>query len=482
MDMLLSNSHFLYYDLVEQPLAYIYPPLGPLYLSAYLKNTNVGEVGVFDVTFAKGAQEFEQYLQAKRPRLIGIQAIITTRTRTRNMLHIARSMGIPVVVGGPDASASYEQYLNWGATYAVIGEGEETSTELLQFVTKQSDIGIKDIRGLAYKNNGQIVKNGNRPLIQNLDHIPFPDWKAIYIDRYLDLWHKKNGYTSLQILASRGCPFGCAWCSRAVFGRTVRRRSVDNVIGEMKALSNLFNPDSIWFADDTFTMEKSWVEAFSEKVTRSGLVLPFRCFTRADQVTPEILSKLKSAGCRLIHMGVESGSQQVLDAMNKGQKVETIRKASNYIHDAGIEINYFIMFGYPGEKLKDIRATETLIKETKPESIGFSIAYPVPGTEFYQSVKDYLVKDIDLLWEKTIQDIQQMFNMEFPPVYYRKTIQHIQLRNLLQTSSTGHFKNRYVLVKIAWLGFIRWIIEQLWLGKKRFLQFPKQNKQIGVSK
>ena len=468
MDLLLSNSHFLYYDLVEQPVAYVYPPLGPLYLSAYLQCANIGDVGVFDATFARGEEEYEQTLREKKPLLVGIQAVITTQTRTRNMIRIAQSIGIPVVVGGPDASTSYEKYLGWGATYAVIGEGEETCAELLQVLTGQTKIKIKDIRGLAYRNNGEIVVNPNRKLIEDLDRLPFPDWKAVDISRYLDLWKKRNGYTSLHILSSRGCPFGCAWCSRAVFGRTVRQRSAENVVDEMKALSNYYHPDSIWFADDTFTMDNSWVENFTEKVALSGAVIPFRCFTRADKVTPEMLSKLKTAGCRLIHMGVESGSQQVLNAMNKGQKVETIQKASKYIQDAGIDINYFIMFGYPGEKLKDIRATEALIKAAKPDSIGFSIAYPIPGTEFYQSVKDCLVKDIDSRWEKTTEDIQQMFTTEFPLVYYRKTIQHIQLRNQMQHTGAGGFKNFSLWSRLAWLGLVRWVIERVWLGKQGF--------------
>jgi anaerobic magnesium-protoporphyrin IX monomethyl ester cyclase len=451
MDLLLSNSHFLYHDLVEQSSAYVYPPLGPLYLSAYLKNANIGEIEVFDTTFAKDEQAFEQYLQAKRPRLIGIQAVITTRTRTRNMLKIAQAMEIPVVVGGPDASTCYDQYLSWGADYAVIGEGENTSAELLQSVTGQADLSIEEIRGLAYKKNGEIVVNAQRPLIQDLDQLPFPDWKAIDIERYLSLWRKKNGYTSLHILSSRGCPFGCAWCSRAVFGRTVRQRSVENVIKELSVLWNLYHPDSIWFADDTFTINETWIGNFSDTVIHSGNIVPFRCFTRADKVTPAMLAKLKSAGCRLIHLGVESGSQQVLDAMNKGQKVETIRKASKYIHEAGIEINYFIMFGYPGEKLQDIRATENLIQEAKPESVGFSIAYPVPGTEFYKSVKDCLAEDIDFLWEKTTQDVQRMFRTEFPLAYYRNTIRHIQLRTLLQRFTGNRINKTKIWLKFVWL-------------------------------
>ena len=377
------------------------------------------------------------------------------------MLNIARGMGIPVVVGGPDASACHELYMNWGADYAVIGEGEETSAELLRCITGDPNLAIEDICGLAYKKNGEIVVNARRPLVKDLDQLPFPDWKAIDVGRYLSLWRDKNGYTSLHILSSRGCPFSCSWCSRAVFGRTVRQRSVENVLKEISELWNLYHPDSIWFADDTFTLNNAWIEKFSDSVVQSGNIVPFRCFTRADRVTPQVLKKLKSAGCRLIHMGVESGSQRVLDAMNKGQKIEAIQNASQQIHNAGIELNYFIMFGYPGENLQDIRATESLIQKANPDSVGFSIAYPVPGTEFYNLVKDKLDDDIDSLWEKTTEGIQRMFQTAFSLNYYRKTIQHIQLRMQLKNSSCKFYEKIDVWLNYIWLGLNRWLMEHL---------------------
>ena len=468
LDILLTHSHFLCHDLADQPVAYVYPPLGPLYLSAYLKKEKAGEVGVFDSTFSNGEKEFEQYIKVHHPRLIGIQTIITTRTQTRNLLHICHNAGIPVVVGGPDASACYTKYLEWGADYVVIGEGEETCSELLQFITCQSNYREGDIKGLAYKSNGQVVVNEKRPLIQDLDSIPLPDWQAIDISKYLDLWRQKNGYTSLQILTSRGCPFGCSWCSHAVYGRTIRQRSVDNVIKEMRALSTLYDPDTIWFADDTFTINPFWINSFSDKVAQNGNIIPFRCFTRADRVSPEMLTKLKAIGCRLIHMGVESGSQRVLDKMNKGQNIDIIKNASTYIHNAGIELNYFIMFGYPGEKLQDIRATEKLIQETKPDSIGFSIAYPVPGTEFHKSIENSLDKNIEALWEKTTRNVQKMFPTEFPLLYYRLTIQHIQLRNMRRNSKDRGIRRINSEVKILFLAVGRWVIERIWLSRNLF--------------
>ena len=223
----------------------------------------------------------------------------------------------------------------------------------------------------SFKNNGEIVVNPGRGLIEDLDRLPFPDWKAVDISRYLELWKKKNGYTSLHILSSRGCPFGCAWCSRAVFGRTVRQRSVENVIGEMKALSDYYQPDSIWFADDTFTMDKSWIDNFTKSVAQSGSVIPFRCFTRADRVTPKMLSKLKTAGCRLIHMGVESGSQQVLDAMNKGKKLRLSKKHQNIFMMPGLILITLLCWGIRARSSRIFGLRKRLSKQPNPKVSGF---------------------------------------------------------------------------------------------------------------
>jgi anaerobic magnesium-protoporphyrin IX monomethyl ester cyclase len=242
------------------------------------------------------------------------------------------------------------------------------------------------------------------------------------------------------------------------------------VVEEMRALANLYNPDTIWFADDTFTMDPFWIASFSDKVSQCGDIIPFRCFTRADRVSPEMLAKLKTVGCRLIHMGVESGSQRVLDKMSKGQNIETIKNASTHIHNAGIDINYFIMFGYPGEKLQDIRATEKLIQETKPESIGFSIAYPIPGTDFHKLIENSLDKNIESLWEKTTKNIQKMFPTEFPLLYYRLTIQHIQQRNMRRNSKDRGLRKLNSEIKILFLAVGRWVIERIWLSRN-FLSF-----------
>ena len=476
MDFLLAGSHYLAYDKVQQPVAYAYPPLGLLSIAAYLNQAGAGEVGVVDTSFLTSEQDFERALCAARPRLLGIHTVITTRRQSANMIGIAHAHGVPVVVGGPDASSSYTWYLERGADYAVIGEGEETSKELLQYVCRQggdevADLrGIDEIKGLAYRQDGRLRVNAARALFADLNGLPFPQWDLLDIPRYLELWRKANGYSSLHVLTARGCPFGCTWCSRAVFGRTVRQRSPERVMAEVAELSRRYQPDSLWFADDTFTINRAWVERFCELTGAHRPVIPFRCFTRADRVSPEILSQLKSAGCRLIHLGVESGSQPVLDAMKKGQTVDMIRQATTQIHAAGIEVNYFIMFGYPGEKLADIRATEALIAETRPDSIGFSVVYPVPGSEFHSTVQPLLAPNIDELWEKTTEGVQRMFATEFPLSYYRLTIEHIDLRNRLALLSAKRAPLALRL-KVAWLGLARRAVEAVWSVRRTLAGF-----------
>jgi radical SAM superfamily enzyme YgiQ (UPF0313 family) len=473
MDFLLAGSHYLAHDKVQQSVAYVYPPLGLMSIAAYLNQVQASEVGVLDTSFLGGEQDFERALCAARPRLLGIHTVITTRRQSVNMIGIAHAHGIPVVVGGPDASGSYAWYLEHGADYAVIGEGEETSKELLQYVCRQGKDKVGEpcgIQGLAYRQDGHLLVNAARPLLADLNSLPFPQWDLVDIPRYLELWRKANGYSSLHVLTARGCPFGCTWCSRAVFGRTVRQRSPERVMAEVAELGRRYQPDSLWFADDTFTINRAWVERFCELASAHRPVIPFRCFTRADRVSTEMLSRLKSAGCRLIHLGVESGSQPVLDAMKKGQTVEMIRQATEQINAAGIEVNYFIMFGYPGEKLADIRATETLIARTRPDSIGFSVAYPIPGTEFYSAIQPLLVPNIDELWEKTTEGVQRMFATEFPLSYYRLTIEHINLRNRLTLLPTRQAP-LVLRLKMAWLGLARRLMEAAWSVRRTLAGF-----------
>lgn len=463
MDLLLCSSYYLIYEPIPGARRQPYAPLGILYLAGYLRRFAELHIGVFDATFADGLSDFKKALQQMRPRVVGIQGLITTRNVSKQMIQIAKNSDAVVVMGGPDPSNSWEDYLHWGADYIVIGEGEFALNRLMEYLTKKSDdISLSDIPGLAYIENGYVHRTTVYRNIAELDAIPFPAYDVINVENYLNAWYNYNGYTSMHLLTSRGCPFGCEWCSHAVFGRTFRQRSVENVIAEIRFLRDSYNPDHVTIGDDTFGLNREWLSRWCAAVEDSRFNLNFRCFSRPDVVTEEMLRQMKAIGCSHIHLGVESGSQRMLDNMNKGTKVEDIYRASNLIKDMGIGLGYFIMFAYPGETYEDIHKTERLIFEIKPDSLGLSIAYPVPGTRFYERVKDKIIPLKNAGEEQMGSGHQLKFKATYPALYYRHLLRYIERRSKLfvrRSSMAGRLAMRSV-VALDYI-FLR-IFERLW--------------------
>jgi len=434
-DLLLCTSYFLAYEAMPGARGQPYVSLGVLYLAAYLRRSDCRRVEVFDATFADGLAAFESALDRLRPKAVGIQSVITTRQIARQMIAIAKRYGATVIVGGPDPSVLYESYLQWGADMVVIGEGEHTLEELLLHLEAAPDApALDDIAGLAFAADGRLCVTPARPPIRDIDSLPFPAYDLVDVARYLETWRQYNGYSSMHFMMSRGCPFNCSWCSHAVFGRTYRQRSVANVLAEMRLLEQSYGPDHLTIADDTLGLNKKWLADWSGAIERDGPRIPFRCFSRADVITATIVAQLKAAGCRHIYLGVESGSQRILDRMNKGTTLPGIRRASALIKDAGIDLGYFIMFAYPGETFEDIHRTLELIFQMAPDSLGLSIAYPVPGTAFYEEVKGRLVPDeAD---EPVMGSGRRVkFKATYPEAYYQCLLRYIERRRSLETTS-----------------------------------------------
>lgn len=432
-DLLLCTSYFLAYESMPGARGQPYVSLGVLYLAAYLRQSDRWQVEVFDATFADGLAAFEADLARLRPKVVGIQSVITTRQVARQMIAIAKRYASTVIVGGPDPSVLYESYLQWGADVVVIGEGEHTLEELLGcLATEPGAPALNDIAGLAFAADGRLCVTPPRPPIRDINSLPFPAYDLVDVARYLETWRQYNGYSSMHFMMSRGCPFNCAWCSHAVFGRTYRQRSVENVLAEMRLLEQTYGPDHLTIADDTIGLNKKWLADWSAAIERDGPRIPFRCFSRADVTTETMVAQLKAAGCRHIYLGVETGSQRILDRMNKGTTLQDIRHASSLIRAAGIDLGYFIMFAYPGETFEDIHCTLDLIFQMAPDSLGLSIAYPVPGTAFYEEVKDHLVPDeAD---EPVMGSGRRVkFKATYPEAYYQRLLRYIERRRAIQT-------------------------------------------------
>ena len=389
MDILLTHGYFLAEDQAERRIMKPYPPLGILYISAYLKSKGFA-VGVFDSTFAS-EDTFRTTIETVRPSVVGIYVNLMTRQNALRLMAYCKSKGCVVVVGGPEVGFHAEQFIGHGADVAVIGEGEKTLEHLLPVLAGRDRTALREIHGIAYLDDQGVIRyNPPQSLIPDLDLLPLPDREAIDMHRYVRTWREAHGRGSVSLLCARGCPFTCTWCSRSVFGETHRRRTPARVVDEIELIMAEYKPDQLWFADDVFTIQHRWFHDFYAEMKRRNLSIPFECISRADRLNEEILMKMREIGSFRIWYGSESGSQRILDAMKRHVTVDQIRTVTRLARKHGIESGLFVMLGYPGEEITDIDATIDHLVETNPDAYLTTIAYPIKGTEFYHEVENSL--------------------------------------------------------------------------------------------
>jgi radical SAM superfamily enzyme YgiQ (UPF0313 family) len=379
-DILLTHAYYLARTRGERKEMRPYVPLGSLYVAAYLRQEG-HRVAFFDTTFKNGIDEFARALDRYRPALVGISVMETTRANAVAMIRLCGERGITVVAGGPDASAEPEYYIENGARFVVVGEGERTMAELLTAVK-----GGEPVDGI----DGLFTADGffrPRSPIENLDELPFPAHDLVDYPAYFAAWKERHGFSSLQLSVSRGCPYRCSWCSKPVFGSGHRIRSAKNIAEEMQFVKMLYQPDRIRFADEIFSANADWVRSFRDEVLARRARIPFECISRVDLVDGEVLASLRDAGCFRIWYGIESGSQKMLERMRKDFNVEDVRRAARLTKGAGIEVGYYVMLGYPSEEIADVELTRRLIRETRPDRCGVTLAYPQKGSRFYAEVE-----------------------------------------------------------------------------------------------
>lgn len=386
-EILLAHGYFLDLDPVERKVMRPYPPLGLLYLSAYLKKKG-RSVSVFDSTFSSPDRLVER-LRESRPLRLGLYANLMTRPRIVALIAAARDLGLPVVVGGPDASGNAEAYLRQGASLVVRGEGEVTLDEVLgRWAGPEPPEGVP---GTSVRAGDGFAHAPDRALIPALDHHPWPDREAIAIEPYLAAWRKHHGYGSVSLITARGCPYTCRWCSRAVYGESHRRRPVDDVVEEIAFIQRRYAPERIWFVDDVFTIHKGWTLEFAAKMKARGLRIPFECISRAERVDEAVADALRDLGCFRVWIGSESGSQRILDAMDRRVSVETVEHATRVLRGRGIEVGFFIMVGYEGEEDRDLVATVEHIRRSAPDVVLTTTSYPIHGTDYARDVGERAV-------------------------------------------------------------------------------------------
>ena len=388
-DLLLAHGYFLFEDPKERQIMKPYAPLGILYLCSHLRNKGF-DVDVFDTTFSssRGIISISSYREAVRP--WPLCQSHDSRQHYRDSSRGART-GWKTVVGGPEPGAYTVEYLQEGADFVVSGEGELTMEELLLALRSRTS-DLTRIAGLSFMQDGKLHQGTTRQQIANLDLQPWPARDAIDIQRYVDTWRQHHKAGSVNLITARGCPFRCNWCSHQVFGQSHRRRDPVLVVDEVEWLLGRYQPDMIWVSDDVFTINHAWFRTYAAEMKRRGLHIPFECISRADRLNSEMLDLLAELGCFRLWIGSESGSQRILDSMERGVKIEQVQSAVHMCRERGIQSGMFLMWGYEGEELDDIEATIHHVSVSKPDIFFTTVSYPIKGTPYYKKISDRLVQ------------------------------------------------------------------------------------------
>jgi radical SAM superfamily enzyme YgiQ (UPF0313 family) len=402
LNILLTHAYFLAEDPKEQQIMKPYAPLGLLYISSYLRKQGFA-VDIYDSTFGS-KQELFSILRSGPPGILGVYANLMTRLNALEIIACAQEAGWKVIVGGPEPANYAEQYLASGADVIVIGEGELVIEALLR--SPFNFDAWRQIGGLAFRDdNGNVVRTGSATLIKDLDAQPWPDRERIDMARYLETWRKFHGKGSVSLITARGCPYRCNWCSHSVYGMTHRRRTPLSVVNEIEWILERYHPETLWLADDVFTIHHGWLFEFAAEMKRRRLSIPFECITRADRVNGKVASTLAELSCFRVWIGSESGSQRILDAMQRGVSVQQVRSAVQLCKANGIQTGMFLMWGYEGEEIGDIEETVAHAKACQPDVCFTTISYPIKGTPYYERVSSRLVM-LDSWTRSTDRDIR----------------------------------------------------------------------------
>lgn len=403
-EVLLGQSYYLRFDPKLWEAMQPYPPLGTLYAASYLRSRGY-DVALFDAMLAESEAEWDAALDRERPRFavlyednfnyLSKMCLLRMREAAFVMIRAARERGCTVIVAGSDATDHAGRYLQAGADFVLLGEGEYTLAELLDHLTGRSDQPLEGILGLAYPDPTQpdgVKRTPRRPDIRDLDALPFPAWDLVDVPRYRDIWLRRHGYFSMNMVTTRGCPFHCNWCAKPIWGQRYNARSPENVAAELKWLRDNYQPDHIWFVDDIMGLKPGWLQRYADEVERLGVRTPFKSLHRVDLLLRgDTIEALARAGAQIVWVGAESGSQRILDAMRRRTKAERVREMVHLLQRHGIEAGMFIMLGYEGEEMPDLEATVEHLKASNPDVFLTTVAYPIKNTPYYEMVKDRII-------------------------------------------------------------------------------------------
>ncbi|MFM9840621.1 MAG: B12-binding domain-containing radical SAM protein [Cyclobacteriaceae bacterium] len=435
--VLFTHSYFYKLDRKQWRFKQPYPPLGTLQAASVVRAAGF-DVSVFDVGLKDNPAEIKPILEKEKPTYLVIyddgfnyltkMCLTVMREAAFEMAELAKQQGCVVIINSSDSTDQYEKYFLHGVDYVIRGEGEQTISELLEGLGK--NLALETIAGLAYRKNDQTVVTKPRAVMRELDALPMPAWELIDLEPYRQLWKKHYGYFSLNIATTRGCPYKCNWCAKPIYGNRYNSRSSQHVVNEIEFLLKKYQPDHFWMSDDIFGLKPGWVSAFRDEVKKRKLIFKYKIQSRVDLLLEENnIEALAESGADTIWVGAESGSQKILDAMDKGSTIEQIREARLLLKQKGIKAAFFLQFGYSGETKEDIDATLQMVLDLMPDEIGISVSYPLPGTKFYENVKAGLLEKQN--WSDS-DDLAMMFAGTYSSAYYKVLHRYIHNRYRIQ--------------------------------------------------
>lgn len=455
MKVLLTHGYFIKDDPNEMRIMKPYPPLGLLFISAWLKKCGM-EHDLYDTTF-KDIHTLKSYIEINQPGIIGMYTTLMTKSRILDIINFLRQSQAlkhaKIIIGGPDVRYNAENYLKEGADIVVPGEGEEPFAEL---VTAFSSVdggrqNLHKIKGINFiDNDGLLVQTDVRPPL-DLREAPIPNYDYIDVNAYLRQWKIVHGFSSMTINSMRGCPYSCNWCSKSVYGNSCRRRPSEEIVKELMMLKNTFHPDQVWFTDDVFTLNKDWLREFNNELLKNDALIPYECITRSDCLDEEVIGLLKYSGCRKVWIGAESGSQKVIDLMNRKVDLGYTARMIEKLKSMSISVGTFIMLGYPGERRNDILMTARFLENTLPDDLTIGIAYPIKGTRFFQHVEHTF--DPPYEW-KAGNEKKIRFKRPYSDRFYRFSIRY--LKNIVEYKKKARGMQK-------WIFFIKAFISRAYI-------------------
>jgi anaerobic magnesium-protoporphyrin IX monomethyl ester cyclase len=441
-EILLAHSYHLAYDPKQVRKMQPYPPLGTLYAATALREHGFS-AAVFDPMLQDPVSGFLEILRQEKPAILAIyeddfnflSKMCLTRMRDLawQLAQTARDAGAIVIAHGSDATDHAKEYLRNGADFILVGEAEQSMVELCASILGGHGLP-KQIAGVIHLDaEGNLVHSSAKPPRNpNWKDLTRPARELIDLEPYRKAWVSAHGYFSTNVVASRGCPYRCNWCAKPISGNKFQLRPAELVAAEICELKQVHGAEHIWFGDDVFALDLRWVKQFADAIELLDCALPFKVQSRADLMSAETVESLKRAGCAEVWMGVESGSQRVLDAMDKGLRVAEVEAARERLGDAGIRACYFLQFGYPGEYWEDIQKTIELVRNTRPDDIGVSFSYPLPGTAFFERVQEQIGAKSN--WTDS-DDLCLMFKAAYKDEFY------LSLRNALHAEVDSWHNN-----------------------------------------